>query len=460
MTVSILETNFRSMDSLVQAFKEAGCEKVFVKLLSLNQDNEKNQVYLGTSDTLLSVFQGELTYSSMSESTKKRHSAPGVGKLILNLDFSWLWSDGTMTKAPHGKIIYYFQYPEIRFSGFLRGAAKSPRALRRDEQDAYGRRALVFGVKGNEMLGTVVTDIDGSGLINEFEFLPVLPGQTLMKVLPLPQTPTSTNLDLLLHEIETIANIWQPSQFFGKKNPVPVPKQAAQGSGWTLEALLGIRHNSNSGPDKHGYELKALPPNSALSLITTEPDSGDRHDHGLRSFLHDYGWPGTKNDGSYRFNGEHNTARPYRKSGAIVIIEHWDAVANAPDGSGPPEVKLIKQSTGDVMAGWSLDLLKKKWGNKHAGCVYVEYSRTPPKGGLATDYRYGDLAYCGLGTSVNHLLRALSDSIVYFDPGDRVLANGKTKPRWQWRIKNTKGLPLTKRLPALYNDWQVRRIVP
>lgn len=455
-----LETNFASLDGLVRAFKDAGCAKVFVKMLSLNQDNEKNQVYLGTEDTLLSVFPGGLTYSAKSESTKKRHSAPGVGKLVLNLDFSWLWPDGSTTRAPHGKIIYYFQYPEIRFSGFLRGAVKSPRALRRDEQDPYGRRALVLGIRGDETLGTVVTDIDGPALINELDRLQPLPGQTLIKVLPLPQTTTSTNLPLLLQELQSIAGVWHPAQFFGRNDPSPVRKQAQQGSGWTLEAVLGIRHNSVSGPDKHGYELKVLSPSGPLSLITTEPNSGDRHDLGLTAYLHKYGWPGTKNDGSYRFNGEHNTARPYRKSGAIVVIEHWDAALNAPDGSGTPEVKLVKQSTGEVVAGWSLDLLKKKWGNKHDGCIYVEYSRRPPKGGLATDYRFGNLVYCGLGTSVNHLLRALSDCVVYFDPGDRVLANGDEKARWQWRIHNTKGLPLTKRLPVLYNNWHAHRIAP
>ena len=460
MLESKVEFNFGSIKTLVRAFKDAGCEKVFVKMLSLNQDNEKNQIYLGTEDTLLSVFPGKLTYSSKSDSTKKRHSAPGVGKLVLNLDFAWLWPDGSTTKAPDGKIIYYFQYPEIRFSGFLRGAQRSPRALRRNEQDEFGRRALVFGIKGEQTLGAVVTDLDGPALINELATLQPMPGQSLIKVLPLPDSTSSTNLSSLLHELESIAGKWQPAQFFGKDDLAPKPKQAQQGSGWTLEALLGIRHNSMSGPDKYGYELKVLSPRGPLSLITTEPNSGIRHDLGLTEYLHQFGWPGTKADGSHRFNGEHNTSRPYKKSGAIIIIEHWDASLNAPDGSGPPQVKLVMRDTGEVIAGWSLDLLKQKWGNKHEGCVYVEYSRQPLKGALASDYRFGDLAYSGLGTSVNHLLRALSDSTVYFDPGDRVLADGKEKARWQWRIKNTKGAPLTTRLPTLYNDWQTHRIVP
>jgi len=460
MTTADLERNFDSVKGLVRAFTDAGCEKVFVKMLSLNQDNEKNQVYLGTDDTLLSMFPGDLTYMSESESTKKRRSAPGVGKLVLNLDFSWLWPDGSTTKARHAKFIYYFQYPEIRFSGFLLGSDRSPRALRRDEQDLYGRRALLLAIRGEETLGVIVTDQDNSGLIRELDRLEPMPGQTLIKVLPLPRTQTSTNLPLLLEELRNVAAIWQPAQFFGKNDPFPKQRQAAQGSGWTLEAVLGIRHNGISGPDKHGYELKVLSPKGPLSLITTEPNLGARNDEGLTAYLHKFGWPGTKNDGSYRFNGEHNTARPYKKSGAIIVIEHWDSTLNAPDGSGSPEVKLVRQSSGEVIAGWTLDLLKKKWGNKHEGCVYVEYSRRPPKGGLATDYRFGDLVYCGLGTSVNHLIRALSDGIVYFDPGDRVLANGEVKARWQWRIRNTKGFPLNKRLPVLYNDWQAHRIVP
>ena len=455
-----LETNFQSKSTLVEAFKDLGCEKVFTKLLSPNQDNEKNQIYLGTEDWLLAVFPGELTYSSKSESKVKRHSAPGVGKLVLNLEFSWLWADGSTNHAPHGKIIYYFQYPEIRFSGFLRGAVRSPRALRRDEQDAYGRRVLVLGIRGDKVLGVVVTDSDGTGLVDELNQLNPVPGQSLIKVLPLPRTSTSTNLPLLLKELEVLAGAWQPAQFFGKHDSAPKLRQAQQGSGWTLEALLGIRNNNVSGPDKHGYEIKALSPRGPLSLITTEPDLGLRHELGLTEYLNRFGWPGTKNDGSHRFNGEHNTKRPYKRSGAIVIIDHWDPKLNAPDGTGTPEVKLVEQRSDEVIAGWTLDLLKKKWGNKHEGCVYVEYTRQPTKGGLPTHYRFGDLVYCGLGTSVNHLLRALSSSTVYFDPGDRVLSDGSVKGRWQWRIKNTKGLPLAKRLPALYNAWYSYRISP
>jgi len=453
-----LESNFRSVAGLAQAFQDAGCEKVLVKVLARNQDNEKNQVYLGMDDMLLSVFPGKILYSAKSESTKKRNSHPGVGKVTLSLTFSWLWADGSESSAPHAKIIYYFQYPEIRLSGFLRGCARSPRAMRREEQDEFGRRVLLLGIRDDEVLGVLATDQDGLRLIDELEGLPVLPGQQTMRIFPIPKSVKSTNLPKLLMELRELAGVWQPAQKFGKNDLTPVPRKSQQGSGWTLEALLGIKMNSIAGPDKYGYEIKVLPPKSALSVITSEPDFGYRKEHPLIDFLWNYGWPGTKGDGSYRFNGEHNTVRPYSRSKAIIVLDHWDMENNAPDGSGTPAVRLVYQPSGQVLAGWSYDKLAEKWSHKHDGCVYVEYHRRPLNGGFATDYMYGSRVYCGLGTSINHLFRALRDGIVYLDPGDRVLENGDTKNRMQWRVKNTKALPLVDRLPQLYVDWQEYQI--
>ncbi len=452
-----LERSFSSVADLRRAFVDAGCEQVLIKMLSPHQDNEKNQVYLGTDDLMLSLLPGRLSYSAASESTGKRHSQPGVGKEILQLSFSWLWAHGSYP-APEAKVIYYFQYPESRFSGFLRGCQHGPQALRRGEQKGYGRRVLLLGISGDEVYGAVVSDVDGPGLVDQLAESPVLPGQTIMRVLDMPTSTKSSNLEKLLSEVTGIAGRWHPAMSLSAGSATPTLRQSNQGSGWTLEALLGIQMNAQSGPDKYGYEIKAIGSTSPVSVITSEPDFGYRKEMGLTQFLQDFGWPGTKNDGSQRFNGAHNTRRPYPKSGAIVRIDHWDAAADVPDGTGDPTVLLVHQLSGTVLAGWKFETLANKWSKKHSGCVYVEYHRWPKIGGPATHYLYGLNASCGLGTSINHLLRALSDSAVYFDPGDRVLADGAEKKRMQWRVGPTKESPLVEQLSHLYKAWETHTV--
>ena len=143
-------------------------EIAHVKVLSKNQDNEKNQIYLGASDSLLSQFPGEISFLSDSQSRAKSHSDLGKGKEVLSLNFSWLGLDGASSPAPNAKLIYYFQYPEIRMSGFLNGSPEPPRALRRRFQDEYQWRVLILGISGDEVFGMVITDRDGEGLIDEF----------------------------------------------------------------------------------------------------------------------------------------------------------------------------------------------------------------------------------------------------------------------------------------------------
>ena len=443
------------LESIRNLLENQRAEIALVKLLSPNQDNEKNQIYLGTSDSLLSQFPGELSFLGGSQSGAKSHSDLGRGKEVLSLNFSWLGIDGVRSPAPQTKLIYYFQYPEIRMSGFLTGSPEAPRALRRRFQDEYQWRVLILGISGNEVFGMVITDRNGEGLLDEFRGLPRFPGQELLLQLPLTSQSSATNLHSLSNELADIAGIWHPGVRLGGNPPALTPYQGPQGSGWTLEALLSIPMNSRSEPDKFGYEMKVLAHTGALSLITSEPDFGLRKELGLSDFLHRYGWPGKKDDGSFRFNGEHNTLRPYPASGAQVEIDHWDAAINGPDGTGEPTVMVIHEDTGAVLAGWTLESLAAKWSKKHAGCIYVEYDRYPEREGLASHYRYGPRAYCGLGTSVNNLLRALSSGLVFLDPGDRVSKDGEEKHRMQWRTKSIRGQRLPDRLPALYNDWQV-----
>jgi hypothetical protein len=175
--------------------------------------------------------------------------------------------------------------------------------------------------------------------------------------------------------------------------------------------------------------------------------------------LQKFGWAGTKNDGSQRFNGKHNTLGVYKKSGLKLEIENWDNATNSPTGTGIPNILLIDPKTNEIAAGWSFEKIAEKWGRKHAGAMYVtahKYKKEP--GPLASHYSFGPEVYSGLGTSALLLLKAIGSGIVYLDPGDRVNAAGEEKKRTQWRISKKRGINFNSTLATLYDEMKIFQI--
>ena len=86
---------------------------------------------MGYSLELLSLIPGKVSFRTPSESKAKPGSK--VGKSIVEhaLEFYWIEDGKAPAIAPRAKIIDYFQYPEMRFSGFLSGCVNPPDALRR-----------------------------------------------------------------------------------------------------------------------------------------------------------------------------------------------------------------------------------------------------------------------------------------------------------------------------------------
>lgn len=130
-----------------------GVRTAWVKKLSPRQDNEKNQIYLGGGlDGVTNIFPATIHARSASESIAKRAAQPGRPKLEARIDLAWLDRDGSRHPAPRTRIINYFQYPEVRLSGFLAGCTNPPDALRRERQALYGQRWLVLGTAGSGQL--------------------------------------------------------------------------------------------------------------------------------------------------------------------------------------------------------------------------------------------------------------------------------------------------------------------
>jgi hypothetical protein len=445
--------------SLIKSFEGLGCNEILIKPLAVNQDNEKNQVYLGYSLELLSIFPAKVSFRATSESKAKTGSQAGKAIVEHALEFYWVEDGKAPAIAPKAKIIDYFQYPEMRFSGFLSGCANPPDALRRDSQDEYGRRVLIFGISNQKVYGTVLSD-KTSNLVDEILATPPWSIHGMFKYLKIHSSSESDiNPDQLLKELRLIGSkVKYESQVLRTIGGVTEPFRGSQGAGWTLEALLGIPRNSSGLPDKYGFELKAFL-SSTITLMTPEPNFGYRSERGLTAFLKKYGWPGTKNDGSQRFNGKHNTLGVYKKSGLKLEIENWDANLNTPTGTGSPNVLLIDPISKEIAAGWTFEKLAEKWGKKHAGAMYVtahKYLQEP--GPRASHYSFGPEVFCGRGTSALLLLKAISQGAVYLDPGDRVNIEGEEKKRTQWRVSKGRGANFASTLAPLYDEMQTFEI--
>lgn len=225
-----------TLDQLRTLFRDQGVRTAYVKHLSLRQDNSKNQIYLGGGlDGVTNLFPSRIEARSASVSTGKRKSSAGQPKLEAQVDFAWLTHDGIRHDAPNTRIIDYFQYPEVRLSGFLKGCDAAPRSLDRDRQAEYGQRILVMGTAlDGKVLGVVLTERDDP-LVASFPELPLLSGKKgVLRVLSIDAEAGIPPSELLHREISAIVRGgWYTSRI--NKGGKIVPFRGAQGGGYTLE---------------------------------------------------------------------------------------------------------------------------------------------------------------------------------------------------------------------------------
>lgn len=438
-------------ETAIRRFRELGCSQVFIKVLSKNQDNEKNQIYLGSRLEIFSILPGKITVGRASESVEKRKSSRGESKLELDLRFYWITEDG-LGKAPKAKLINYFQYPEIRFSGFLSQCDVAPDALRRAMQDKFGQRALLLGTSEDKVYGLVLSE-RSNGDLSPLTSAPYWLDQKLIRVLETRKNEAQeVNPSKLVKEISKLAGIEHSSRSLKINGGLPSPWRGTQGAGYTLEALLGVVRNGNAAPDKYGFEIKSFL-SSPITLMTTQPDGGVRSNLGLKKFLMLFGWAGAKEDGSLRFNGKHSPKNSTPRSGLKMIVKNWNYSKQMPEGAEEPTVQLVDKKTKAVAAEWSFMKLGSSWARKHAGAIYVEAKSLNKDGGKhPSHYIFGPTIYICMGTTPLKLISAIANGLVYLDPGDRLYADGSSKSRTQWRIAFSKKLPLDHQLKQLYNS--------
>jgi len=448
---------FQTLDQLRDHFNKVGCSELLIKALSPNQDNSKNQIYLGKGLSLAQYFPGELTFRAPSSSAAKAHSVPGVAITAVEMKFYWLSPESAPSPAMDTKLIEYSQYPESRLSGFLNRSPNAPDALRRERQHLYGQRVLIVGKSSESVYGAVVTQAHSPGLVHELMKVPAWDFQPILRFLAITKDSSRLDLPQLLAELRSISGKPQTPQILRTAgSPTEQVPGGRQVGGWTLEALLGVPRNSASAPDKYGFEIKAVG-GSTTSLITTEPDLGYRAMNGVEAYLKKFGRAGQAGGGKVVFSGRHKCNRPNSASGAMLTIDHWDFANNAPDNTGTPELILVHQKSGEVISGWSFAKLGQSWSKKHAGAVYVETTANR-SGSTVETYTFGEKTYVGVGTSVLKLYQQIAKGIIFLDPGDTQYPGKSPHARTQWRIDGKIQTLLPNRLSPLYDRFGLETI--
>jgi hypothetical protein len=427
-----------TLEQLQTLFRGQGVRTAYLKHLSEKQDNSKNQIYLGGGlDGVTNLFPATVHVRSASESLTKRRSSSGTPKLEARLDFAWLGANGQRHDAPNTRIIDYFQYPEVRMSGFLKGCDDAPRSLRREEQAEYGKRILVMGTASDgKVVGVVLTERDDP-LVAVFPDLPVASTGGVLRVLNIDGDAGTPPAELLRAEITAIARGgWHASVI--NRGGVITPFVGAQGGGYTLEALLGVAANGRKAPDRHGFEIKSFS-GSRISLMTPTPDGGYQGDNSFRDFMARYGHAGVKDDGSLRFTGLHRCGIVNARTGLGMRLTGFDRETDTFTDAAAVRVELWNAETGDIAASWSLEKMANCWNAKHANALYIPFRDRVGENGLK-EYQYTPRWLTGKGTDVWRLLRAIDTGMVFYDPADTIYADGRSKVRSQWRI-NASDLP-------------------
>jgi len=392
--------NFEELKSI---FTANGCREIFVKKLSPN-DNSKNQVYLGGSLDLVNIFPvGDI--KSVEDNTRKEKS------FRADMNFCWVADDGRLYAAPDSKLILYPQYPEVRWSGFLRGCKKPPSPLMAPRLPG---RVLFLAVTGDRKVLGYVAAAD-SEITRAYDAQPGSPdGRGFFNIISL--IVGGDNRQALFAELRRIHGLgWIGSKKLDRDRQVQ-PYAAQNGGGYTLEAELGIRPNGNSDPDFMGWEIKqygvkqfAKQGNPVITLMTPEPTGGHYKDEGLGGFLQKYGYPDKRGRANRtNFGGTHRHGVVHKTTSLELRLIGFDLQKGKivePDGM----VALINRNC-EVAASWSFADLLGHWSKKHNLACYIPSERLSSGG---PKYRYGNNFFLGIGADFELFLQLMAKGSIY-----------------------------------------------
>jgi MvaI/BcnI restriction endonuclease family len=417
-----------TLAELKALFASTGCRRLYAKSLAEN-DNSKNQVYFGPGFQALNLFPNSGVVADNS-----RKNAIFKAKLR----FGWLLSTGAVVEAPGAQLILYPQYPEVRFSGYLRGCASGPSELMSRRQTG---RILFLGVKEErELIGFVVGP--DSQIAAEFLAAFAQPTIGVFSEIPLPNVPSGVeSRNKLISELHRISRLgWIDSKQLDSGGQLK-PCAAPQCGGFTLEAELGIAKNSAAEPDFLGWEVKQHSvadfdhvEAGVITLMTPEPTGGYYRTHGVEAFVRKFGYADKMGRADrLNFGGVHRAEERHNTTHLTMKIKGYDRERTLiTDTAG--YIALVSDD-GEVAASWAFSGLFEHWSRKHMKAAYVpSQCRKVP----IQQYCYGPKVRLAEGTDSLRLLKAVATGAVYYDPGIKVERASSAKPlrkrRSQFRV--------------------------
>lgn len=416
-----------NLEQIFKFFNEKNITRTFIKNLSPN-DNNKNQPYFGADLSVLNLLPAGEMISEQTSSTKKSKSST---RFKAPLNFFWVDDKGNTYLAPKAQLIFYPQYPEMRFSGFLSGACWAPRELM--DPAKRGRehgRILLLGINSiGEIYGYLS---DSSSTINkELESHELLETDTILKEVAW-QSTIKNSEQTLLEELKRIHNIgW----IHGKRlqsDGTYVPCNANPNcGGYTMEAELGVSANGYAEPDFLGWEVKQYSVKNfeskaahILTLMTPEPDSGIYNKEGTIKFLEKFGYP-DKNGKPDRqnFGGIYKFQNEVSSTGLRLEIIGYDKENHKIiDSTGG--IALVSKSD-EIAAMWSFSKLIDHWKRKHAKTVYIPSIKTDKP----YQYHFGKNVTLCKGTDFMLFLKAINKGSIYIDPAIKAEQYSTNKPK-------------------------------
>ncbi len=445
-----------SVEAVTALLQNLDCSQIYVKKLAPN-DNSKNQPYFGGHLTDLPFIPtGELV-ASASVSNKTAGAAKRKIKYQTQLDLSWVDADGAVYPAPHSKLIYYPQYPEVRFSGFLRGSkVNASEWMSPDKQGRSEGRWLILGVTQDESIFAYLATPE-SRLSHELADTNFIEVSNIFWQIDIDHSaPKVSTRDALVRKLLEIHHMgWIPSQRLDSGMNV-IPYKAPNGGGYTLESMLGISPNGIAEPDYLGWEVKQFgvtrfpgTGSKPTTLMTPEPNGGFYRESGAIEFVRNYGYPDKSGKlDRLNFGGKHNVGECQKLTGLTMQLIGFDtATSSITDAEGV--IALIDKSD-NITASWSFAKLMDHWKRKHSQVVYIPCLKHKQETGII-EYHYGKDIEMGTGTDFEMILSAMHLGTVYYDPGIKLEHTSTGKPkikrRSQFRVNH-------KHLDTLYKKFE------
>lgn len=417
-----------TLEDLSRLFKDAGCRNLYAKVLARN-DNSKQQIYFGPGFSALSLFPNRGV---------KPDDKLGNRSFKAQVSFSWIDLTGQLAPAPGAQLILYPQYPEVRFSGFLRGCLNGPNKLLTAREHG---RVLFMGVTRNEsVIGFVASA--GSDLAYEFNKKHPEPDTGVFSEIALPlATGNRDARSALLSELLRIHQLgWINSKRLSGDGTI-LPCKSSNCGGYTLEAELGVIPNGRSEPDFLGYEVKqtAVPnfersESGIITLMTPEPNGGLYQDAGTKVFLRKYGYADKKGrEDRINFGGNFKVGSRNATTGLTLhLLGYSDGKIH--DNYG---VVALVADDGEIAASWNFQGMMEHWARKHAHAAYVpSMLRKDP----IQQYCYSRSIRLASQPDFLLVLRALEKGVIFYDPGIKLenaaAERSRLKKRSQFRIKS------------------------